>query len=65
MGEADCEWEEYEQGLFDVYGKVSIEKALAILEGEEFLIDVTLHGDYHNMLAMYDKLEKKKSLLVH
>ena len=65
MGEAECEWEEYEQGLFDVYGKVPIEKALAILEGEEFLIDVTLHGDYHNMLAMYDKLEKKKSLLVH
>ncbi len=65
MGEAECEWEEYEQGLFDVYGKVPIEKALAILEGEEFLIDVTLHGDYHNMLAMYDKLEKKKSLLVY
>ncbi len=65
MGEAECEWEEYEQGLFDVYGKGPIEKALAILEGEEFLIDVTLHGDYHNMLAMYDKLEKKKSLLVH
>lgn len=65
MGEADCEWEEYEQGLSDVYGKTTIEKALAILEGEEFLIDVTLHGDYHNMLAMYDKLEKKKALLIH
>ncbi len=63
MGEAECEWEEYEQGLFDVYGKTTIEKALAILEGEEFLIDVTLHGDYHNMLAMYDKLEIKKSIL--
>jgi ribosomal protein S12 methylthiotransferase accessory factor len=65
MGEAECEWEEYEQGLFDIYGKTTVEKALAILEGEELLIDVTLHGDYHNMLVMYDKLEVKKAVLIH
>ena len=65
MDEAECEWEEYEQGLFDIYGKTTVEKALAILEGEELLIDVTLHGDYHNMLVMYDKLEVKKAVLIH
>jgi ribosomal protein S12 methylthiotransferase accessory factor len=64
MDEAECEWEEYEQGLFDIYGKTTVEKALAILEGEKFLIDVTLHSDYANMLAMYDKLEIKKAVLL-
>ncbi len=39
-------------------------KALRILDGEEFLIDVTLHQDYHNMLKMYDRLEIKKALII-
>ena len=64
MGEAECVWEEYEEALFNIYGKDKVQKALAILEGEEFLIDVTLHADYHNMLKMYDRLEVKKGLIV-
>lgn len=64
MGEAECVWEEYEEGLFAIYGQEKVQKALAILEGEEFLIDVTLHNDYHNMLKMYDRLEIKKALIV-
>ena len=64
MGEAECAWEEYEDALFNVYGKKKSRKALRILEGEEFLIDVTLHQDYHNMLKMYDRLEIKKALIV-
>lgn len=60
MGEAECAWEEYEEALFDVYGRKNVSRALAILEGEEFLIDVTLHQEYENMLMMYDRLEAKK-----
>ncbi|MDD2829265.1 MAG: YcaO-like family protein [Sulfuricurvum sp.] len=63
MGEGDYEWEEYENALFNLYGQEKIKRALAILEGEEFLIDITLHNDYHNMLKMYDRLEKKKVTL--
>lgn len=64
MGEQECVWEEYEEALFDIYGNEKVKKGLAILEGEEFLIDVTLHSDYHNMLKMYDRLEIKKALIV-
>jgi ribosomal protein S12 methylthiotransferase accessory factor len=64
MGEAELPWEEYEEALFDVYGKEKIEKALRIIEGEEYMIDVTLHQDYHNMLKLYDRLEIKKALMI-
>jgi len=64
MGEAECVWEEYEEALFNIYGREKIEQALQILEGEAFLIDVTLHQDYYNMLKMYDRLEIKKALIV-
>lgn len=64
MGEAECVWEEYEEALFDIYGKERVERAVRILEGEEFLIDVTLHQDYHNMLKMYDRLEVKKAGMI-
>jgi ribosomal protein S12 methylthiotransferase accessory factor len=53
-------WEEYEEALFNVFGREKVEKALRILEGEAFLVERTFHGDYHNMLAMYDRLESKK-----
>lgn len=64
MGEAELPWEEYEEALFDIYGKEKIEKALLIIEGEEYLIDVTLHQDYHNMLKLYDRLDVKKALMM-
>ena len=64
MGEAELPWEEYEEALFDIYGKEKVEKALLIIEGEEYLIDVTLHQDYHNMLKLYDRLDVKKALMM-
>lgn len=64
MGAAECVWEEYEEGLFSIYGQNRVEKALRILEGEEFLIDVTFHQDYLNMLEMYDRLGVKKESLL-
>lgn len=64
MGEAELPWEEYEEALFDIYGKEKVEKALLIIEGEDFLIDVSLHQDYHNMIKLYDRLDVKKALIV-
>ena len=64
MGEAELPWEEYEEALFDIYGKEKVEKALLIIEGEAFLIDVTVHQDYHNMLKLYDRLDVKKALIM-
>ena len=64
MGASECVWEEYEEGLFSIYGQNRVEKALRILEGEEFLIDVTFHQDYLNMLEMYDRLGVKKESLL-
>ena len=60
MGDEGLVWEEYEEALFNVFGRKKVEMALRILEGEAYLVDRTLHGDYHNMLAMYDRLESKK-----
>lgn len=65
MGEEEYVWEEYEEALFNIYGEDKVQKGLRILEGEDFLIDVTLHHDYHNMLKMYDRLEIKKALISH
>jgi ribosomal protein S12 methylthiotransferase accessory factor len=55
-------FEEYEEALFNIFSKQSVEKALRVLNKEEFFIDITLHNDYYNMLAMYDRLAKKKEL---
>jgi ribosomal protein S12 methylthiotransferase accessory factor len=52
---------EYEEGLNNVFTEEKVQKALRILDGDDFLIDVTLHQDYENMLEMYDKLEIKKT----
>ena len=53
-------WEEYEEALCNIFGGERVEKALRILKGDEFLVNTALHGDYKNMLEMYDRLERKK-----
>lgn len=60
MGEEKLVWEEYEAALCNIFGRERVEKALRMVKGEEFLVDTTLHGDYYNMLKMYDRLEGKK-----
>ncbi|RXJ83276.1 YcaO-like family protein [Arcobacter cloacae] len=60
MQNDEIDWEEYENALSDIYGEEKIKKAINIIEGNEFLINRTLHKDYHNMLSMFDKLEVKK-----
>ncbi|NCB10443.1 MAG: hypothetical protein EOM78_02275 [Erysipelotrichia bacterium] len=60
MQNDELDWEEYESALNDIYGEEKIKKAINIIEGNEFLINRTLHKDYYNMLSMFDKLEVKK-----
>ena len=60
MDEADLLLEDFEEGLYAIFTEEKVKKALAILDGEASLIDITAHQDYKNMLAMYDRLEEKK-----
>ena len=60
MQEQELNWEDYEEGLYNIYGKENLEKAVNILEGEDTFINTTRHENYNNMLALYDKLEIKK-----
>lgn len=60
MQNDELDWEEYESALNDIYGEEKIKKAINIIEGNEFLINRSLHKDYYNMLSMFDKLEVKK-----
>lgn len=64
MGEDGLDFEDYKEGLFNVFTRETVEKAMRILEKEEFLVDIALHNDYYNMLAMYDRLESKKRGMV-
>ncbi|MCK9372182.1 MAG: YcaO-like family protein [Sulfuricurvum sp.] len=60
MDEGGFSMDEYEEGLCNLFTRSKVEKALQILGGEAFLIDRTLHRNYDNMLALYDRLEEKK-----
>ncbi|EDZ61246.1 protein containing YcaO-like domain [Sulfurimonas gotlandica GD1] len=60
MEEMELEFSEYEDALYNIFTEEKVLKALKILDGDDFLIDTTLHADYQNMLAMYDRLENKK-----
>ena len=63
MEELELEFAEYENALYDIFTEEKVQKALRILDGDDTLIDVSLHQDYKNMLQMYDKLEIKKCLM--
>lgn len=64
MSDTELVWEEYSQALFNIFTEERVMKAVAILNGEASLIDLTLHKEYHNMLAMFDRLESKKKMLL-
>lgn len=64
MGEEGLDFEDYREGLFNIFTRETVEKGMKILKKEEFLVDITLHNDYYNMLAMYDRLESKKRGMV-
>ncbi|MDQ7042236.1 MAG: YcaO-like family protein [Sulfurimonas sp.] len=61
MEESELDFSDYEEALYNIYGQENIQKALRVLDGDELLIDISLHKDYFNMLEMYDRLEIKKN----
>lgn len=63
MEESELEFSEYEEALYNIFGKESVYKALSVLDGDALLTDVTLSDDYNNMLELYDKLEIKKRII--
>ncbi|MDD5400575.1 MAG: YcaO-like family protein [Sulfurimonas sp.] len=60
MDDEGFDFEDYKEGLFNIFTQERVEYAQRILQKEELFIDITLHNDYYNMLAMYDRLESKK-----
>lgn len=60
MEENEFDFQDYEEALYNIFTEQRVQKALRILDGDDFLVDVRLHNDYNNMLAMYDRLESKK-----
>ncbi len=63
MERDNLEWLEYEEGLFSIFGQENVKRGRRIVQGKEFLIDITLHPNYLNILNMYDKLELKKAAI--
>lgn len=61
MEEMELDFKEYENALYNIFTQEKVQKALRILDGDDFLIDTTLHNDYNNMLGMYDRLESLKN----
>ena len=61
MRDAGAKLEHYTQALGDIFGAAKLAKALDVLEGAQNFIETTLHEDYCNMLAMYDRLEVQKA----
>ena len=64
LKEQELVWSEYESALWDIFGKEKVEHAVNILDGKAYLIDVSLHQHYVNILDMYDRLEVKKAAIV-
>jgi len=62
MEELELDFAEYEEGLNNIFSEEKVQKALRILDGDDYFVDVTLHQDYKNILELYDKLEMKKLL---
>ncbi|WP_297442088.1 YcaO-like family protein [Sulfurimonas sp.] len=60
MQEMELDFADYKDALSHLFTQEQVHKALGILDGSDFLINTTLHQDYHNMLILYDKLERKK-----
>jgi ribosomal protein S12 methylthiotransferase accessory factor len=61
MEELELDFEDYKEALYNIFTQKRVQKALRILDGDDFIIDTTLHKEYQNMLDMYERLERKKA----
>jgi len=64
MSHAKQTWKDYSQALFNIFTEERVMRAVAVFNAEAPLIDLTFHHDYYNMLAMFDRLEDKKKMLL-
>ncbi|MDX9742400.1 MAG: YcaO-like family protein [Arcobacteraceae bacterium] len=60
MENENLQFNDFKEGLFTLFGEDFVQKAIQIVAGEDFLIDVTFHLEYENILALYDKLTTYK-----
>jgi ribosomal protein S12 methylthiotransferase accessory factor len=60
MENENLQFNDFKEGLFTLFGEDFVQKAIQIVAGEDFLIDVTFHSEYENIVALYDKLTTYK-----
>jgi ribosomal protein S12 methylthiotransferase accessory factor len=49
---------DYEEALYDLYTQERVSRAQRVLQGEVLLCDTSLHQEYLNILALFDRLRK-------
>ncbi|MFW9619443.1 MAG: YcaO-like family protein [Sulfurospirillum sp.] len=64
LREQERVWSEYEVAFRNIFGQARVDHALNILDGKAYLIDVSLHQHYVNMLDLYDRLDLKKASII-
>ncbi|MGE4455525.1 MAG: YcaO-like family protein [Arcobacteraceae bacterium] len=60
MKEQKKKFEEYEEGLFKIFGKENVTKAYNITKGKEHLIDISFDTTYENILDLYTAISSRK-----
>jgi len=60
MENENLQFNDFKEGLFTLFGEDFVQKAIQIVAGEDFLINVTFHLEYENILTLYDKLSTYK-----
>lgn len=56
----ELEYEDYEEGLFNIFSKEMVLKAIDIIQNKAYLIDTTMDKQYLALLKIYDALPQKK-----
>ena len=62
MKEQKKRFENYEDGLYKIFGQENVLKANDIIKGKDTLINLNFDSKYYNILDLYTKLSSKKSL---
>lgn len=60
MKEQKKKFEEYADGLYKIFGKENVTKAHNIIQGEEYLIDISFDTTYQNILNLYTAISSNK-----